>query len=109
MYNPILIFSLELITNLLLLFIFQMKPREGFIFLAIVTNIIGVAIAQESLFECPRGKIKTFIIPFFLDDHCYIIIYYNLYSISQGVSYSQWQLLGIFAQKVFETNLNFRY
>ena len=41
-----------------------MKPREGFIFLAIVTNIIGVAIAQESLFECPRGKI--FINIFFL-------------------------------------------
>ena len=87
-----------------------MKPREGFIILAIVTNIIGVAIAQESLFECPRGKIKIFTsISFFLDDHCYIIIYYNLYSISQGVSYSQWQLLGIFAQKVSEKNLNFRY
>ena len=41
-----------------------MKPREGFIFLAIVTNIIGVAIAQESLFECPRGKITYLLLVF---------------------------------------------
>ena len=47
-----------------------MKPREGFIILAIVTNIIGVAIAQESLFECPRGKI-TLLFIFSLEDHCF--------------------------------------
>ena len=39
-------------------FFFRMKPRKGFVIFATVAAVylIGVAIAQESLFECPRGK-----------------------------------------------------
>ena len=67
-----------------------MKPREGFIFLAIVTNIIGVAIAQESLFECPRGKITLlilFLIIFSLKDHCYLKVSSNLYFVIRTFAY----------------------
>ena len=37
------------------LFLFQMKPREAY-FLATAVLFIGFTIAQDQLFECPRGK-----------------------------------------------------
>ena len=41
------------------LFLFQMKPREAY-FLATAVLFIGFTIAQDQLFECPRGKFWIF-------------------------------------------------
>ena len=42
-------------TNNSFFFSFQMKPREAFSILA-TALLIGTVIAQDQLFECPRGK-----------------------------------------------------
>ena len=41
-------------------FLFQMKPRIE-LSLAAVLLVVGVTLAQDSLFECPRGKSNHFI------------------------------------------------
>ena len=40
------------------LFLFQMKPREAYSILATAVLCIGFTIAQDQLFECPRGKFE---------------------------------------------------
>ena len=47
---------MDIFTQLIIVFFsFQMKPREAFSILA-TALLIGTVIAQDQLFECPRGK-----------------------------------------------------
>jgi hypothetical protein len=48
---------------------FQMKPRETLLLLVAAAHFIGIAIAQESLFECPRGKFSRQQISLFKAGH----------------------------------------
>ena len=46
-----------------------MKPREAYSILATAVLCIGFTIAQDQLFECPRGKFefsRLFLLPFLL-------------------------------------------
>ena len=53
-------YNVYVTNNDFFLFLFQMKPREAYSILATAVLCIGFTIAQDQLFECPRGKFENF-------------------------------------------------